>query len=67
MVARVQFNVRLPADIHELLVAIAQEEERTLNGQITYVLREWLDTQPKRRRATANGQLKPKTLAIGSQ
>ena len=35
----VSINVRIPPELHESLVALAKEEERSLNSQIVYLLR----------------------------
>jgi hypothetical protein len=33
------FNVRIPRQMHAQLKALAAQEDRTLNGEITYLLR----------------------------
>lgn len=38
----VPFSIRLPGPIYNQLNELSKEEERTLNAQITYALREWL-------------------------
>ncbi len=43
----VRIGVRLPADIHRELLATAQRDVRSLNNQIIYALREWLDIYGK--------------------
>lgn len=35
----VKLTVRLPEDLHQELVRVASEEERSLNQQIIYLLR----------------------------
>lgn len=35
----VKLQVRLPRDLHEQLQALSEEEQRSLNGQIVYLLR----------------------------
>jgi hypothetical protein len=46
-IIRLQF--RLPKDIHAALVETAAANDRSLNGQIVNILREWLEKngQPK--------------------
>ena len=39
MAALVRLLLRLPADLHAALVAMAEREERSLHGQIIYLLR----------------------------
>lgn len=39
----VQFTLRLPEDIHRRLVAAAKRARRSLNGQVVYILEQWLD------------------------
>lgn len=38
----VPFSVRLPAPIYNQLNQLSTDEERTLNAQVVYALREWL-------------------------
>jgi hypothetical protein len=45
-VRKVAFNVRIPADLHERLVAAAQQDGCSLSGLIVQVLGEWADLQP---------------------
>jgi hypothetical protein len=45
MVARVNMQIRLPADLHAELLALAQAEERSINGQLVYILRQALGNQ----------------------
>ena len=47
-VGRVQTQIRLPADLHQALLDIAAEEERSFNGQLVHALRSWLSLQPKK-------------------
>jgi hypothetical protein len=35
-----RITVRLPADLHEILLALAKDQERSLNGQIVFLLRQ---------------------------
>lgn len=35
--------LRLPADLHAALVALARQEERSLHGQIVYLLRRGIE------------------------
>lgn len=35
-------NVRMPTEMHEELVSLAEDEDRTLNGQIVHALRFYL-------------------------
>jgi hypothetical protein len=35
----VKLQVRLPRDLHEQLQMLSEEEQRSLNGQIVYLLR----------------------------
>lgn len=37
----VPFSVRLPGPLYNKFNALSKEEERTLNAQIVYALREW--------------------------
>ena len=36
----VVFSVRMPADLHEALSALAQRENRSLSQQVVYLLRQ---------------------------
>lgn len=36
----IKLQVRLPRDLHEQLQILAEEEQRSLNGQIVYLLRQ---------------------------
>lgn len=38
----VQLTVRLPADVHAALTATAERDERSLNSQMVYLLRQTL-------------------------
>jgi hypothetical protein len=44
---RVQLQLRLPADLHEAMAQRAARSERTLNGQLTYALKQWLVEHPE--------------------
>lgn len=46
----VRLMLRLPVDLHATLVAEARREERSLNAQIVYLLRQALTEQERRRR-----------------
>ena len=45
-VQRTSIQVRLPADLFDRIAAIADREDRSLNGQIVHALREWLAEHP---------------------
>ncbi|MCH7496604.1 MAG: Arc family DNA-binding protein [Candidatus Marinimicrobia bacterium] len=38
----VMFGLRLPASIHAAVKKIAQEDDRSMNGQIVRALKQWL-------------------------
>lgn len=40
--AVIQFLLRLPPDLHAQLKAVAEREQRSLNAQIIYALRQWI-------------------------
>ena len=40
----VKLSIRLPADMHATLTEQAKREERSLNGQIVYLLRQTITT-----------------------
>lgn len=46
-----RITVRMPADLHAALVRLAEEESRTLNGQIVYLLRQAVRAHPRERPA----------------
>lgn len=48
MAERKKFLLRLPPKLHEQLKAWAEQEMRSLNGQIEYLLREALKRQGRR-------------------
>ena len=39
----VRIGLRLPADLHVRIVELARQEQRSLNGQLVYLLRKSLD------------------------
>ena len=39
----VRIGLRLPADLHARIVELARQEQRSLNGQLVYLLRKSLD------------------------
>lgn len=43
--AVIQFLLRLPPDLHAQLKDVAAREERSLNAQIVYALKQWLKLQ----------------------
>ena len=62
VVARVQLQIRLPADMHERIAALAQQEMRSLNGQLLFLLQRGLDGYEPSTRVNGqspNGQAKP--------
>lgn len=44
--AEVKLQLRLPPELHAALVEMAKEEERSLNAQIVYLLREDVALRP---------------------
>lgn len=50
-----RITLRLPDEVHGTLTAIAKDEERSLNAQIVYALKYYLDSrhsvESKKRRA----------------
>ncbi len=55
----VKFSIRVPKELHDSLVELAASQERTLNGEITRILRQaladWKNVAPK----TTDIQTKP--------
>jgi hypothetical protein len=43
-----KLNLRLPDDLHAALTAAAAEDERSLNGEILWLLRQALDARERR-------------------
>jgi hypothetical protein len=56
MKSRKPFLLRIDPKLHEALEAWAQQELRSLNGQIEFILKEAV---ARRRRALAEGKSKP--------
>jgi hypothetical protein len=48
MPGKKRFPVRLPEELLERLAQIAQEEERSVNNLIAYIVRRWLEEREKR-------------------
>ena len=48
----VKLSIRLPADMHATLTEQAKREERSLNGQIVYLLRQTITTGTSLRRTS---------------
>jgi hypothetical protein len=46
--ASVPFSIRLPGSLYNQFNELSKEEERTLNAQIVYALREWLAGRGRR-------------------
>ena len=42
----IRFALRLPSDLHEQLKKLAEREDRSLHGQIIFMLRDYLRRQP---------------------
>ena len=47
---RVAITIKAPAELHAALTAWAQEEERSLSGQVLYLLRRAVAERERRRR-----------------
>ncbi len=39
-------SLRMPGEVYNDLMRVAEREDRTLNAQIVRALKEWLQTQP---------------------
>jgi len=48
-------SLRLPPEVHEFASAAAKKDERSLNAQIVYVLRRWMEEQ-RTTRAPEDGE-----------
>jgi hypothetical protein len=48
VVGEVKLMLRLPPELHAAIKEAAQAEDRSLNAQITRVLREWVAEQERR-------------------
>lgn len=48
VVGEVKLMLRLPPDLHAAIKEVASSEDRSLNAQITRVIREWLAEQERR-------------------
>lgn len=42
----VRLLLRLPRDVHAQLASAAKDDERSLNAQLVYILRQWLKDHP---------------------
>lgn len=45
--SQINFNLRLPEEINEELIKIAEKEGRSKNKQIEYILREYIEKYNK--------------------
>lgn len=52
----VRTDLRLPADLHAEVVRLAQESERSMNGQLVWLLRQALDNRTTLAPREENGQ-----------
>ena len=50
----VRYSLRLPPDLHGALVELAHREDRSLNQQLIYLLRQALRRDVERRRRQAS-------------
>lgn len=46
----VMFGLRLPQSLHEAIKKVADEEDRSINGQIVRALKEWLRSWEQRKK-----------------
>lgn len=42
----VKTTLRIPASLHEALTLLAHEDNRSLNGQVVYILKQYVRTNP---------------------
>lgn len=47
-----QMSIRFPPDLYEVIAALAEENERSLNGQVVWMLRQAVREERDRRRAS---------------
>ena len=47
--SQINFNLRLPEEINEELIIIAEKEGRSKNKQIEYILKEYIEKYKKER------------------
>ena len=47
--SQINFNLRLPEEINEELIKIAEKEGRSKNKQIEYILKEYIEKYNKER------------------
>ncbi len=47
MAETVKLQLRLPVDVHRAVADLAEREDRSINGQIVYLLRQALAAPPR--------------------
>lgn len=49
---RMVMSLRMPPEVHEAMTEAAEEEDRSLNAQIVYVLRRWIAEHQRSKEST---------------